>query len=71
MKLNAKVLGDLGGSHEASTKEDFNIGDQAFVTADSMMMIRKGKKIVRIMFMTCPCGTEEIKPLAEKLVQGL
>jgi hypothetical protein len=36
-----------------------------------MMMIRKGKKVVRIMFMTCPCGTEEIKPLAEKLVQGL
>jgi hypothetical protein len=37
MKLNAKVLGNLGGSHATSTKEDFNIGDQAFVTADSMI----------------------------------
>lgn len=71
MKLNARVLGNLGGSHAASTKEDLNIGDQAFVTAGSIMMIRKGGKIVRIMYTTCPCGTENIKPLAEKLVGAL
>ncbi|MHB8655048.1 MAG: hypothetical protein ACYDA9_14360 [Terriglobia bacterium] len=71
MKLNAKVLGNLGGSNMPSTKEDLDIGDQAFVTAGSIMMIRKGGKIVRIMFTTCPCGTENIKPLAEKVVAEL
>jgi len=68
MKLNAKVLKNLGGG---KTGQDLQIGDEAFVSSDSMIMIRKGDKIVRIMYMTCPCGTAEIKPLAAKLAAAL
>jgi zinc-ribbon domain len=67
MKLNAKVLKNLGGV----TGEDLDIGDQAFVSSDSMIMVRKGGKVIRIMYMTCPCGTKEVIPLAKKLVQSL
>jgi hypothetical protein len=71
MKLNARVLGHLGGSNGPSTGEALDIGDQAFVSSDSAIMIRKGGKLVRIMYMTCPCGTNEVIPLAKKLVQSL
>lgn len=67
MQLNAKVMGRLG----PGTPGLEGIGNEAFVTGDSMMMIRKDNKLIRIMYMTCPCGTNEIKPLARKLVAAL
>jgi hypothetical protein len=67
MRLNAKVLGALNSSSQGLQ----GIGNQAFVTGDSLMMIRKDDKIVRIMYMTCPCNTKQIKPLAQKLVASL
>jgi hypothetical protein len=66
MRLNAKglaVLGDQAGLP--------GIGDQAFVSADGMIMVRKGKNLVRIMFITCPCGTEAVKPLAKEIADAL
>ncbi len=68
MKLNNKVMGMLGpnGAQRLS-----GIGDEAFVTADTMLMFRKGNKMVRIMYMTCPCGTEAIRPLARQLADRL
>jgi len=71
MKLNAKVMKNLGGSGNAATGEDLDIGDQAFVSSDSVIMVRKGGKVIRIMYMTCPCGTKEVIPLARKLVEQL
>jgi len=68
MKLNAKVLKNLGGG---KTGEDLEIGDQAFVSSDSMIMFRKGNNIARIMYMTCPCGTKEVIPLAKELAASL
>ena len=35
------------------------------------VVIRKGNKLVRIMYTMCPCGVEEIKPLAKKLADRL
>lgn len=67
MKLNAKVMKNLGGK----TGEDLDIGDQAFASSDSMIMVRKGGKIIRITYMTCPCSTKEILPLARKLADSL
>lgn len=67
MKLNAGVLKNLGGP----TGEDLDLGDQAFVSSDGMIMIRKGRKIIRIMYVSCPCGTKEIVPLAKQLVASL
>jgi hypothetical protein len=71
MKLNAKVMKRLGGSGMPATGEDVDIGDQGFVSSDSMIMFRKGNKVVRILYMTCPCGTKEVIPLAKQLAASL
>ena len=66
MRLNAKVLGNLGSQEGLP-----GIGDQAFVSADGMMFVRKGKSLVRIMYTGCPCGTEQVKPLAKEIADAL
>ena len=68
LQLNHKVLGNLGGG----AQQDLDgIGDEAFVEADSMMLVRKGDKLIRIMFAGCPCATDAIKPLAKELASKL
>ena len=67
MQLNEKVLGGLGPP-EAPME---GIGDHAFDTGGSMMMVLKGDKLIRIMYMMCPCNTEAIKPLARTLADRL
>ncbi len=67
MQLNEKVLGALGPPEPPIQ----GIGDHAFSSAGSMMMVRKGDKLVRIMYMLCPCSTEAIKPLARTLADRL
>lgn len=66
MRLNAKVLGNLGPQQGLP-----GIGDQAFVSADGMMMVRKGKTLIRIIFVSCPCGMEQVKPLAKEIADAL
>jgi len=66
IRLNAKVLGNLGPQQDLP-----GIGDQGFVTADGMIMVRKGKTLIRIMYLTCPCGVDQVKPLAKKIVDAL
>jgi hypothetical protein len=66
MKLNAKVLGNLGGQGR-----DLDIGDEAFSSSDGLIMFRKGGKVIRIMYTTCPCGTKDVIPLAKKLADSL
>jgi hypothetical protein len=67
MQLNRKVLGGMG----PGTQDIPGIGDQAFDVAGASMMFRKGDKMVRIMYSLCPCGLEDIKPLAKKLADRL
>ncbi len=68
MKLNAKALG-FGGIGGVDPID--GIGDEAFSKADSMMFVRKGDKLIRIMYMSCPCSTAAIKPLAKEIVANL
>lgn len=68
MHLNAKVLGGLGS---VAQQQLDGIGDEAFAEADSMIMVRKGDKLIRIMYMSCPCSTEAVIPLAKKLAANL
>ena len=68
MQLNAKVLGMLGPTGADDLK---GIGDQAFVSSDGMNMARKGDKLIRVMYISCPCGTDALKPLAKKIVDAL
>ncbi len=66
MRLNAKILGVIGDQEDLR-----GIGDQAFVSADGMIMMRKGKNFVRIMFVACPCNANAVKPLAKEIADAL
>jgi hypothetical protein len=66
MALNAKTFAILGPQEELP-----GIGDQAFASADGMIMIRKGKTLVRIIYLACPCGLEQVKPLAKEIADAL
>jgi hypothetical protein len=66
LRLNAKVLGIIGPQQGLS-----GIGDQAFVSADGMIFMRKGKNLVRLLYLSCPCGTEQVKPLAKEIANAL
>jgi hypothetical protein len=66
MRLNAKVLGVIGDQEGLP-----GIGDQAFVSADGIIMMRKGMNFVRIMFIACPCNTDAVKPLAKEIADAL
>ena len=66
MRLNAKVLGVMGDQEGLP-----GIGDQAFVSAEGIIMMRKGRNFVRIMFIACPCGTDAVKPLAKEIADAL
>jgi len=60
------VMGRIGDTQDLP-----GIGDQAFVSGDGMIMVRKGDKLVRIWYLTCPCGTEAVKPLAKEIADAL
>ena len=67
MRLNRKVLGGLGpGSQNLP-----GIGDEAFDVAGAMLMVRKGDRVIRISYMSCPCTIDAVKPLAQKLASAL
>ena len=66
IRLNANVLGNLGSQQDLP-----GIGDQAFVSADGMVIARKGKTLIRIMYLMCPCGIEQVKPLAKEISDAL
>ncbi len=66
MRLNRKVMGRIGEQQDLP-----GIGDEAFVSADGMIMLRKGNKLVRVIFLSCPCGTEAVKPLAKEIADAL
>ena len=48
-----------------------DLADEAFVTGDSSIMARKGKTLIRMMYMTCPCNTTAVEPLVQKLATAL
>jgi hypothetical protein len=66
MRLNAQVLGVMGDQEGLP-----GIGDQAFVSADGIIMMRKGMNFVRIIFIACPCNTDAVKPLAKEIADAL
>ncbi len=66
MQLNKGVIGRFPGSQDLP-----GIGDEAFDAGNAMMMIRKGNKLIRIMYTTCPCTIDAVKPLAKKLADAV
>jgi hypothetical protein len=67
MALNQNVLGGMG----PGGKPLAGIGDEAFDTAGAVMLIRKGDKLIRIVYSTCPCALTAIKPLAQQLAAAM
>jgi hypothetical protein len=67
MTTDENVLGAVGPGRKPLA----GIGDEAFDTAGSVMMVRKGKKLIRITYSTCPCTVDAIKPLAQRLAGAL
>ena len=68
MKLNKGVFSRMG---PMATADVPNLGDEAFAIASSMLFVRKNDTLVRFTFTQCPCGTDEIVPLAQKVANAL
>jgi hypothetical protein len=68
MNLNRKAMQHVGG---ASVQDMPGVADEAFVTGDSSIIARKGNKLIRVMYMTCPCNTTAVEPLVQKLAAAL
>jgi hypothetical protein len=74
MKMNRAAFQHISGGGSAATTASGDlsgIGDEAYVAGGSMIMVRKGNVMARFMYASCPCGTENIKPLAQKLASQL
>jgi zinc-ribbon domain len=68
MNLNRKAMQHVGG---ATVQDMPSVADEAFVTGDSGIIARKGDKLIRVMYMTCPCNTTAVEPLVQKLAAAL
>jgi hypothetical protein len=74
MKMNRRAFEHIKGGGPASnaTSTDLTgIGDEAYVAGGSMLMLRKGNVMARMTYVSCPCNTENIKPLAKTLAARL
>jgi hypothetical protein len=65
MKLNHKMLARM------NSQDLVGIGDEAFNSADGIMTVRKGNTLFRMTYISCPCTSDAIKPLAQKLANAL
>ena len=67
MNLTRATLGRLGPGVVTVP----NLGDDAIDAGGAMLIVRKGDKLIRIMYMMCPCTTDDVLPLAKKIVAGM
>ncbi len=64
--------GNTGANAANSATGDLTgLGDEAYVAGGSMLMVRKGNTVARFMYISCPCNTDNIKPLAQMVVSRL
>jgi hypothetical protein len=68
MNLNKGLLNGLG---PMATTNVPDLGDDAFEAAGVMLFVRKGDKLLRMTYTQCPCGLDEIAPLARKIVANM
>lgn len=66
MKLNRQALGSLQPVTPIS-----GLGDEAFASSNSMMFVRKGNKLLHIIYTGCPCTTKDVAPLARQIVGAI
>ena len=68
---NAPSNADKATVANSATGDLTGIGDEAYVTGGSMLMLRKGNVMARFMYVSCPCNTDNIKPLAQTVASRL
>ena len=68
---NAPTNTDKPTVANSATGDLTGIGDEAYVTGGSMLMLRKGNVMARFMYVSCPCNTDNIKPLAQTVASRL
>jgi hypothetical protein len=81
MKLNRGAFGrianvDPSGNQKAGAQTTGSgdltgIGDEAYVAGGSMIMVRKGNTVAHFTYISCPCNTGNIKPLAQMVASRL
>lgn len=67
MSISRATLGNLGPGATSIP----SLGDDAFDIGNAFIMVRKGDRIVRIAYMMCPCTTDDVIPLAKKIVGNM
>jgi hypothetical protein len=69
MKMNRGAFNYVtGGSGTAASSGSGNldgIGDEAYLAGGSMIIFRKGNSVAHFTYISCPCNTDNIKPLAK------
>jgi hypothetical protein len=77
MKMNRAAFQHIGGgatganAANSATGDLTGIGDEAYVAGGGMMLVRKGNTVVHFMYVSCPCNTDNIKPLARMVASRL
>jgi hypothetical protein len=77
MKANRAAFQHLSGgpttanAANSATGDLASIGDEAYAVGGSMLMLRKGNTVARFMYTSCPCNTDNIKPLAQMVASRL
>lgn len=67
MNLSRMAFSRMGGGMVTIP----GLGDEAIDIGGAMMLVRKGDKLVRVMYMMCPCASDDIVPLVKKLVANM
>jgi zinc-ribbon domain len=68
MKLTEKMMGALG---PVGSRMIPGVGDEAFEVGGVILMVRKGNKVAKFMYMMCPCTTDNVLPLARKVAEAM
>jgi hypothetical protein len=77
MKMNRAAFQHIGGGAtganvaNSATGDLTGIGDEAYVAGGGMLLVRKGNTVAHFMYISCPCNTDNIKPLAQMVASRL
>jgi len=67
MNLSRMAFSHMGGGMVTIP----GLGDDALDVGGAMMLVRKDDKLIRVMYMMCPCNTDDVVPLVKKLVANI
>lgn len=66
MKLNRDTMGRM-----SKVRAVPDLGDDAIETSGSTLMVRKGDKFIQFLYTQCNCASQDVIPLARRIVAGL